>query len=188
MRDELRRHAHAVVLHHEFHHPQNAPFGNGGARIAQPFGAHALGLVSVKFRNREPHRPVRLGVFHRIAQQVDEHLAHAHFVAHHQTRTHIAAAHDEIQMLRIGLRTHDRNQHLHQIAHVERRVADVDTPAFDLAHVEHIVHQVQQMMRRKLDLCKRFGHAVPLRCVLDRNVRQTDDGRKRRADVVRYVG
>ena len=147
----------------------------------------ALALFRRELLHLEIHQTVRLGVLHRVAQQVDKHLAHAHLVAHHQAVRHLDARDREREVLRIGLRPHDGRERFHHRANIERPRAQVDLAALYLAHIQHVVHEVQQMVRRKLHLAQALPYPLLVVGVLVGDVGEAHDSRQRRANIVRHV-
>ena len=144
-------------------------------------------LVAPQLLDGKAYRPARLGVLDGVAKQVDEHLVHVHLVTQHKPVFDVDAQHRERQMLRIGLRTHDRPERFHDDMQVERLAAQVDLTAFDFAHIQHVVHEIEQVMRRQLHFVEAFLHAIALIDMLDGYVDESHDGRERRPDVVRHV-
>ncbi len=132
--------------------------------------------------------PARLGVFHRVAQQVDKHLAHAHLVAHHQPVLDLDARDREREVLRIGLRPHDGPERFHHRANIERprssgrfgRSLSCSYPA--------------RRSRGSADGATKAAPCPSISFTLSRSsicsygdVDESHDGRQRRADVVRHV-
>ena len=95
--------------------------------------------------------------------------------------------HDQFQLLLGCLFRDQRGGGVQQAFHLERPGVDLQHASLDLAEVEHVVDDAQQVLARLLDLL----HIVPLLRVhgcVQRQVAHADDGVHRRADLVAHVG
>jgi hypothetical protein len=61
-------------------------------------------------------------------------------------------------------------------------------PAFDPAHIQHIIDQTQQMISRGHDLLQILFHLLPLLNMGNGKGRETHDGIHGRPDIMRHVG
>ena len=158
---ELGRHAYTVVLDLEPVQRATARsfsaagrFGKvGAAALAQhqglvgtgsPIGRHATWALQP---HAQANLAARLGVFHGIADKVQQHLTQAQGIAAHVDAGNVVRFHVEHELLRARLLLGDNVDQGHELFQTERFVIQHEPPAFDLAHLQNIVDQAYQVVR-----------------------------------------
>ena len=166
--DELGRHAHAVVTHDEVQ--------------AHEMRAGLLVLLHVQGHHAAVGR-----VLDRVRQQVQQDLAYAQLVGGEVAVLHVHRIEREQLPLRGGLRPHDGVHVAQQRIKVAAFLLQLDGAAFDFGHVEHVVDQAEQVLRRGLDGGQAFVGLVPVAGVVARNLRHAHDGVDGGADIVGHL-
>ena len=98
------------------------------------------------FPYRQRHPALCRGKLHRIAQQIDQHLADTHFIRHKPGIRHLDLLH-EIYLLGRRLRHDqfpDRTEHLMDIE-IDR--FQLHLAALDLGHIQNVIDQAEQIIR-----------------------------------------
>ena len=108
----------------------------------------------------------------------------AHQLAMHE-RVLVDGAHGDALVVRQRLaQPVDAMQHVEQI---EALVREIHALRLDLAHVEHVVDQREQLVGRTVDLLQANGHAPRLVHVVARDADHADDAVDGRADVMTHA-
>ena len=94
------------------------------------------------------HRPARLRELQGVPHHVQDRLADAQGVPNDALVLHAAHADVELQLLGVGLRQDDRNKVADQLRQDKLFVVQGYLAAFDLAHVQHVIDQAEQMPGR----------------------------------------
>ena len=127
------------------------------------------------------------GELHRVAQQVDQHLAQAGFVLLEKFRQVWRYLGIELQSFGLRLRQNQRDDLLHQIRHPERHLLELETAGLDFGKVENVVDQSQEGIATGADGFDE-GPLFLLQGGAEQNPRHADHRVHRRADFVAHVG
>ena len=124
--------------------------------------------------------------FHRIAQNVHQHLADAHGVGQHIGRCR--RLQDGVKVdVPVGQESvHDAQHRVRHFRDVHRHGGKLDFPALNAADVQHIVDECQQVVGALLDLLQAAPY-LRLGLLLHGDVGKADDGVHGRADVMGHV-
>ena len=85
------------------------------------------------------------------------------------------------------LRRNDRLRALQHVAQVKGLVLGLDLAGFELAHVEHIVDELEQEIRGRKDFGEAVLHPRGIGDILFGNLRHAADAVERRADIVTHT-
>ena len=77
---------------------------------------------------------------------------------------------------------------LHQIVKVKRHMLRLHVAGFQLAHIQNIVDERQQMLGGNMDLFKAVVHALMIFTIFLDNLQHTHHTVNRRADIVAHAG
>ena len=89
-----------------------------------------------------------LGELHRVAQDVHEHFLYLQLVAHHVEVLHLRGIEEKLYAGCLSIASGDGVQLVEQGSQIHRRYILLHPAAFDVAHIQHIVHQIKQMPAR----------------------------------------
>ena len=153
-----------------------------GHREGQPVPARAGGPLDGQ-RHRSAFRELA-----RIAEEIEQRLAHLGEVGVHAARLRPAPQLDPVPvLLRQGL--DDGRDVPHQRRHLEVLEVELHAPGLDLGQIEHAVDQLEEVLAGGVDLLE-VGDEGLLRQVLGlllEHLAVADDRVERRAQLVRHV-
>ena len=166
---KLRRHAIAVVLHRD---------AEGGV----------AGFVTGQLRQVKAHVPAIGGILHRVGQQVQKDLPQAHPVADEIFVGHLVDPDAEALPPLVGLGADDAVHLTHLLGQTDGVLVQGHLAGLDLAHVQHIVDQTEQMAAGHAHLFNIGVHLVRGIRLVGHQVGDAHDGVHGGADVVGHVG
>ncbi len=82
---------------------------------------------------------------------------------------------------------HDAHSFQKKLAHLERLILQHQRAGLQLADIQHIIDQVQEIIRRVMNLLLALRQFLRVVLALVRDVHHTDDAIQRRADVVAHA-
>ena len=130
--------------------------------------------------------PAVVGELHRIAQQIDQGLRQPRGIAM-QVVGRMVGIHHQLQALLACLRAHQVDHPDHHVVEREGLLLQHHLAGFDLGQVQDVVDDLQQVLRRALDLAQALA-LLGVAGFARHQVGQPDDGVHRRADLVAHVG
>ena len=123
---------------------------------------------------------------HRVAQDIDQHLAHAHGVGQHigrGGRLHVGAEGD----VPVGEEAvHDAQHGIADLREIHAHGGEPDLAALDAADVQHVVDEGEQVIGALADLLQAASD-LRLRLVLHGDIGEADNRVHGRADIVGHV-
>ena len=167
--DEFLAHAEAVVLKDELIAPQ-------------------LLLIAGLFRHGNADFAAVGGELHRIAQKVREHLLNPQAVAHHRFVLNVCDVDTQAVIVISDLCAGHGDQIVDEVRKVKRLLHQLHLAGLDLAHVQHLVNEAQQVLAGKGDLLQAVPHPGLIVNVGGGNGGHADDAVHGGADVVGHIG
>ncbi len=162
-------HAVAVVGHDE---AQAGPAGGAGPQPLEDKG----------------DLPAGLGVLHGVGQEVDEYLVQPQLVAQQQLRQAAPGVQRKALGLGPGLGQHHGVQIVHQLGQAELGHVQAGLAALDLAHVQDVVDEVEQVLAGGGDLPGVLPDLLRMLRVPAQQHGEAHNGVHGGADVVGHVG
>ena len=146
---------------------------------------HADHDLAVLFARPDPHRTF-FGELDRIADEIEDDLAHAQFVAHALGQVG-RDFHVERDTLGLGVGFEQTDAAADQMAVVDRFARQLHTAGLDLRQIEQLVEQPQHRLARIRDHPRIFVMFVG-QLALEQQVGETDHPVHRRADFMAHIG
>ena len=127
-------------------------------------------------------------IFHRIGQQVGEHLLQAVLIRYHDLVPHMVGV--DLQLLMLFRR--QRPEHVHDVLNQLRQGDglgnEIDFPTLDFGHIQHLVDEVQKMPAGDVDFIQAVLYFFRGLQICLRDDRHANDGVHGRADIVGHGG
>ena len=169
---------------------------------ANPGIDHLAGIKAPTFTRRHAHCDAAgLGEFDRIAQQIEQHLAHPVRIRLDGYALHRQVGHDldtHLQVFALGKRLNRGSRLVHHCNQRNRLDMQSHLARFDLGEIENFVNHAQQMLGRSIHPRQAFlnvsrpGRKLGVGCAfahfLGHHVRQADDRIQGRAQFMAHVG
>ena len=107
--------------------------------------------VALRLQPKAHGNTTLLGKFHRVADQIDQHLTQARLVALDIARKFRRLVDQQLQPFLLGAHMHHIGDIAHQTTEIKGGVLQLHPAGFDLGHFQHIVDQGQQMFAAAVD-------------------------------------
>ena len=145
-------------------------------------------LPGLLFPDHDLQQAPRRRILDAVAQDVDEHLLQAGGVPDDGGMLRLRGIDPQLVALFLDGGAEDDRQLADHIRNEEGLLRQVHLARFDLAHVQHLVDQVEEMPAGYGDLLKAVQHPGPVVDVADGDAGHAHDAVHGGADIVAHVG
>ena len=129
-----------------------------------------------------------LGELHCVADQVDQNLSQASFIALDVARKRRGLVELEVEPLLFGAQAHHVGDVAGHATEVEGSNLQLQASGLDLGHLQHVVDQGQEVLAAAVDDVQALDLGAGQLRIAPHHAREAKNGVQRRAQLVAHVG